>query len=172
MTYPSVMNLVYDRTWDDVAELKRIKEKILQRGYISLTGAEINTYFAAKGAYNVEDINRVILAMDYLYNLYSHRGYKVERKSVPSTPWTRTLGVRKTNVENYLSNAKALSGAITMYDSSPTLPENMEKLTIEGANAIEKILVEVYELLYNSENIINFSSTLGMSETGLYFGGV
>ena len=50
-------------------------------------------------------------------------------------------------IEAYRSNVAALRQALTLVESTPQAPEDMDLLTVEEANAIERILVNIDETL-------------------------
>lgn len=114
-----------------------------------------------RGAYNAVDLNRVETAVSYLARRLRElpgelRAY-AQKKGVAwadlfdvsydpkkfaltvKTDWTLQDKPTPEDMERYLGNVKTLRGAIE-YDTDP-LPEDMRKLTWEGANAIERALL-------------------------------
>lgn len=114
-----------------------------------------------RGAYNAVDLNRVETAVEYLAERLRQfpayiRAYAKERgvawdslfdvpydpgrfELVVKTDWTLRDKPTPEELDRYLGNVKTLRGALE-YDTDP-LPEDMRKLTWEGANAIERALL-------------------------------
>lgn len=102
----------------------------------------------AKGCYKAEDLNRVeantrelaekIRRMGYACpDIISKLNWKLEEFFSPET-WPV-----QEQMERYLENVRTVSAA---YGLDPVLPESMDRLTLEGANNIEKALksLELY----------------------------
>jgi hypothetical protein len=64
------------------------------------------------------------------------------------TNWTLWDIPVQTDMERYLGNVEAIRDACPGDVTFPTLPSSMSKLTYEGANSIEKVLLLVYEELH------------------------
>lgn len=107
----------------------------------------------AKGCYQAQDLNRVetntkviakkIREMGYACpDFVSKLDWKLEELFSPET-WPV-----QNQMERYLENVRRVSAA---YGVTPILPESMDKLTLEGANNIEKTLEALDFYIKNTE---------------------
>ena len=55
----------------------------------------------------------------------------------------------ESQMQQYLDNVAKFRAVVQVASSTPDVPADMQKLTISDANAIEKILVDVEQLLTN-----------------------
>ncbi len=137
----TVIRLVTDRVAADLEKL----QNMFARGLDNWTASE-KSWFAStlclRGAYDVLDVDRVELAVDWIgtwlhnYGCFDTWGPAVDRE--PDDALTVSDAAR------YLNRVGAIRDALTVPDGTPVTPENMrEALTIRGANDIETILVAV-----------------------------
>lgn len=151
------LGLITDRRQADLLRAKALA-KI---GYANMTAEERAEWDTAlKGAYNASDFNRVEGAVETLLEVllqlpddlrdfaeffgvawdtffdvpYSPSVLSLETK----TDWTREDIPDKASLNRYLGNVATLR-SIMEYETDE-LPDSMEGLTIDGANAIEKAL--------------------------------
>lgn len=107
----------------------------------------------SKGCYQAQDLNRVeantrelaqkIRRMGNICpDIISKLDWQLEELFSPET-WP----VQK-QMERYLQNVRTVSAA---YGLDPVLPESMDRLTLEGANNIEKALESLELYLKNTE---------------------
>lgn len=149
---------VYNRTQRHVDRLKLLQKK----GYANLSATEREEYhgFAALGAYNYSDINRVENAVAEIAELYG----LTLTTSRDCTYWTNpTKNTDGFNATRYLNNVVAIRNAALSVDSTlelPALPDSMDRLTWEMANNIEETLHIAY---VNAPN----SPVLGTAELGV-----
>ncbi len=127
-----MMDLVYDRTAEDVAAAKA------QRGSLA----------ALKGCYNVSDMNRVNAAVDELAAALNAAGYPVE---VNTKTFETGDILRRSDWGSYLSSVQSLRDAYYTLAATGELPDSNEALDFIGANTIEKILADI-ELLIGKMN--------------------
>lgn len=125
---------IYNRTQNHVDRLKLLRSK----GYENLTASEIAEYngYAALGAYNVSDLNRVEFAVAEL-------AARFKLGLTTKTDWTRGWSFTEQHSNRYIANVVAIRNAALAVDPAlvfPTLPADMHKLTYEGANNIEETL--------------------------------
>lgn len=153
--------LVTDRTQADVNRVKQIAEKIKNGTASESELAEFNSA-AMKGAYNYTDLNRVGIAMQYVADLLNDFGYLVSVS--PKTNWMETDYPTHSDIALYLSDLSKLREAFAMMQSTPNVPNGMEKLTFAEANNIEKILVDINELLMKSAQAWFYSGELFAGE--------
>ena len=137
------MNLIYDRTAADVAEAKRICTKV-QLGEV-LTEAEQTAYFAGlRGSYNASDMNRVESAVAELSVALNAAGYA--NITIPRE-WSDGEIVTAAKWAQYLANVQTLVDAYYTLAGSPALPAASDRLSFDGANAIERILADIDMLI-------------------------
>lgn len=99
----------------------------------------------SKGHYNATDLNRVGKAMQYIADRLHGYGYAVA--IMPKTNWVMTDKPQKRQMDQYVHDIAALRQAVSVYSSTPGAPADMEKLTCQEANDIEKILVDLDEII-------------------------
>ena len=140
--YYGMLNLITDRTQADVERVRQLAQK----GFGNMTAAE-KTEWASdlKGAYNASDLNRVGAAVAYVAGRLTGYGYAVSVS--PRQDWQVTDIPTQESMTAYLADVAALRAALTVAAGTPEVPEDMDRLTWKEANDIEKILVDVDELL-------------------------
>ena len=162
--------LVIDRTEQDVERLKTIFQKglpnmsadeyqYLIRGELEVledsvaddlvdaNGLTIQSRDGVlpKGAYNYQDLNRVIEAVEYVTELIRSAGYAID-DPVPVKSGQYTVEDIPTveQMEIYLENVERVKNRLPLvnirYPSIPSVPADMERLLPNEANDIEKIL--------------------------------
>ena len=155
--------LITDRTQADVDELVALLKKD------TFTADELTAFQTSKGAYNYTDLNRVESAVAYLAAAFVQaptdlRQYASDRNvawdavfDVPYDPddyddittktdWAATDIPSATQMTRYLANVALIQSAFT---SAVILPSTMNNLTFDGANKIERALVEAYNSFVN-----------------------
>lgn len=133
------MNLVTDRTADDVSRWLELKHK----GLNGMTASEMTEWLNSKGAYNHTDLNRVEAAVSLIAEKLRDIGINV-RVSTKSD-WTRDDVPTASDLARYLDNVRALRNASTGLRFAPGLPGSMARLDYIGANSIEEVLAYVSE---------------------------
>lgn len=130
-----MIRLITDRTKADVAVLED-----LYRRPGEWTEAELEWFNTAivKGAYNAEDLNRVGVAVQWLAQELTRRGYLVSVQT--KTDWDQTDAPTQTQMATYLQNVETVRSAQGLY--VPDIPATMRRSTVEDWNKIEKVLVE------------------------------
>lgn len=138
-----MLEMITDRTAEDVSRWKELKSK----GYASMTEDERREWERSKGAYSYTDLNRVEDAVAFLHQRLGELGYDTPQ------PVTRTWTVydvpTEADMTRYLNNVKAIRDALSVYSTTPNVPASMHKLTFQGANDIERILLDVERLAEN-----------------------
>lgn len=177
----SIINeLITDRTRADISRIERLLSKGWdnmtedERGYflglpgsygvplVSLDGHELyslggeqlqaleQAVMAVKGAYNASDLNRVTEAVEYLAARIIGYGNRLDELS-GQVVWSMDVIPTADSMRQYLDNVGLIRSAISVLPGTPSVPDDMEDLTVDEANAIEKILVDVDFLLNNME---------------------
>lgn len=162
------MNLVFDRTEQDVADAKAIIKLILLNGWDSLSSSQKATYLnGLKGAYNYTDLNRLENAISSVSQALNTYGYinKVNSKldwGYAALPTTKDMARIKENIDN-------LRDAYYTYNSTPPTPAegNLRFLDYVSANNLEKILYDVEEIAYKMVYSYRYSNTFYSNLGGL-----
>lgn len=102
----------------------------------------------AKGNYNADDLNRVAAAVNYVSEMFAQYGYSVPE--AVAADWKTNDLPRKSKIDEHHAKTLAAIGLILYPGKPDKIPETLDKLTIEGANAIERAL---YELIIAGNNI-------------------
>lgn len=157
-------NLITNRTKSDVSYVRALCEKGLNR----MSNDEKSAFLSGlKGAYNATDLNRVESAVaflpSFLNNLQNEinsylASIGVAEDSLYNVPYNVPIENLETkmdwdvfdipyvaNLERYLSNITVARGWLELPADTPNAPDSMHKFTYEKANAIEQILLAVYE---------------------------
>lgn len=100
-----------------------------------------------KGAYGAVDLNRVGEAIIQVVDRLKAAGNDI--KVSPKTDWTREDIPTPDQMVHYLEQIQKVRDVLAVYQTTPAVPADMEKLTHTEANDIEKILVDVDQLITN-----------------------
>ena len=100
-----------------------------------------------KGAYKASDLNRVGAAMNYVAARLREQGY--DPHISPKTDWMDGEWVTPADEAVYLGDLAELRKQFTLYETTPEVPPDLEKLNYIEANSIEQILVDIDALLTN-----------------------
>lgn len=159
-------NLIYDRTSEDVAEVRRLLAKLDPETGDGLTAAEQAKWDAGlKGAYNYTDLNRVESAVKTLAVALTSAGYPVEVTPVlkgsksEDREWQEGDIVRRAQWATYLENVQRLRDAYYTLAETGALPKPEDKLGYVGANTIEKVLADIDLLLDGMKSIYRRAGT-------------
>lgn len=159
-------NLVYDRTAEDVAEVRRLLAKLDPETGDGLTAAEQAKWDAGlKGAYNFTDLNRVESAVKLLAAALTAAGYPVEITPVlkgskaEDREWQEGDVLYRPQWTTYLANVQALRDAYYTLAETGELPTPEDKLKYTGANTIEKVLADIDLLLDGMKSIYRRAGT-------------
>lgn len=132
-----IVNLVTDRAESD----KAYAAYLLSKNWGEYTSAEKGLYNAGlKGSYTSIDMNRVGTACEYLHNLFTSLGYDVSGYVTLRTNWQDGEIPNENDWNTYLSSVSSLK---SVFSAEQELPSTMRHLTVDDANNIEKLLLEV-----------------------------
>ncbi len=134
-----MIRLVTDRTQADVDRLAELYDRLAAGG--AWTEEELEWYNTAaclRGSYDVEDLNRVGTAVQFLAGELKKRGYVLDVQ--PKTDWTEEDAPTRSQMGDYLQNVETVRTAQGLYVLE--IPYTMRFPTLAGTNAIEKALVE------------------------------
>lgn len=143
--YYGLLNLITDRTQDDVEALRRL----LRTPYTQWTDEQRAEFIsgANKGAYNATDLNRVGGAMNYVAARLAALGIAVSIS--PKTDWTDNEIPTDGSMAQYLSDLSVLRAALIVSEDTPQVPDSMGLLTYQEANDIEQILLDIDMMITN-----------------------
>lgn len=136
-------NLIYDRTEDNVTQLKELSKL----RYQDMTDEEKQSWIDnLKGCYRYTDLNRVEEAVEYLKNKIIEYGWSINLQ--PTKIWTQYDYPNSSDMTRYLNNIKAIRDLNWVLSDTPNAPSNI-KLGWSEANDIERILHDVELMLVN-----------------------
>lgn len=142
-----INTLVTDRTAADLARWLELRNK----GYANMTEAERAEWGAGmKGAYNASDLNRVGEAMNYIRDRLADASYISRIVFTAKTDWTETDIPTAKDITEYLRYVSIIREALAQFATTPTTPTYTGGLDYQEANNIEKILVDVDQLITNT----------------------
>lgn len=146
------LNLIIDRTNVDVTYAQSMKGK----KWANFTEEQKVEYLLGlKGAYCYIDFNRVENAVAYLSDLLKIYGYSntVNIK----TNWTAEDMQKVSEIQRYINNIAELKNKYYS-NVEGTMPTTATWLTVEGANYLEKLLVDIEQ------------TVIGMTQNYIYCG--
>lgn len=157
--YYGLLNLITDRTQADVdlvAQLSAIN-------WADMSDSQKTAWQSnLKGAYNASDLNRVGNAIRYIAGRLEDAGYAVPVN--PKIDWLESDIPTYSDMEIYLNNVEIIRGTLTVPPATPEVPDDMETLTYEEANDIERILLAVDALITNMINAYFYSNEIVCGE--------
>lgn len=152
-------HLITDRTTADVDRVKYLAAKALQ----DMTAEERAEWLSPlKGSYNYTDLNRVEEAVAYVAGRLGEFGYLPEQPMIRY--WSGEDIPNENDISRYLNNVATLRSAITVWASTPDAPNSTVNFDIYQANALEKILVDVDQILNHIRDSWYFSGDLYAAE--------
>ena len=150
---------IIDRTAEDVARWKMLHDK----GWAAMTPEEqLEWTLGMKGAYKHTDMNRVESAVADLAARFERRGITLALTT--KTDWVRTSWPTKNDMRRYFDNVEALRQATGVTLNAPSTPTINNRLTYQGANDIEKILLAVQRWLDSTDESEYYSGELYAGE--------
>ncbi len=172
----------HDNIWETVAERSEDDVYRVELTMVNGAGATARTTFTlyyglhlitdrtradvenrtAKGSYNASDLNRVGAAMDYLAERLRGQGY-FPRIS-PKLDWTEADYPTPSSMGVYLADLRELRSKLKLRSTTPAAPADMEALTYQEANNIEKILEDIDRLVTNAAQAWFYSGDLFSGE--------
>lgn len=154
-----MLNLITDRTADDVARWKELHDK----GWEAMTAAERTEWLGGmKGSYNYTDMNRVESAVRELVERFRKIGTNLSLTT--KTDWTMTNWPTKADMSRYFSNVAAIRTAAVVAQSVPNAPTTTMLFEYTKANDLEKILLAVEWWLDRVESSQMYSGDLYLGE--------
>lgn len=132
-----MIEMITDRSSSDVELIKNLNTK----GFDGWTTEEVAQYIAGlKGAYNASDLNRVESAVKFVWDRFITIGYGSLSLNI-KTNWDDSDVLTARDAQRYLNNIKSLRNLIAVPVTTPDVPTDLDYLTYEEANDIEKLLL-------------------------------
>ena len=157
-------NLIFDRKNQDVTKLKTLRTKVRNR---TASTAEYEEWLSSlKGAYNITDLNRVGEVINYLSDVLNSYGYS--NNAHARTDWEITEKPNPEQMAQYLENLNKIRYAYFINVTTPELPPDMNKLTFEEANNIEKMLQDITDLLAYATQMFVYSGVANSAQDRLW----
>lgn len=157
--YYGLLNLITDRTQADVDYAARLNAA----GWDGMTEDERTAWtLGLKGTYDYTDLNRVGNAVAYVAGRLTGAGYALNVN--PKIDWTEDDTQRAADMASYLADISAIRNALIVPPAIPEVPDDMEGLTYEEANDIERILLAVDALITNMINAYFYSNEIVCGE--------
>lgn len=122
-------DLIFDRTQADV-DYALVFER-----------ENIHTDENLRGAYNASDRNRVANALNYLTDTLRHNGY--EHMTRVKSDWKNGDIVKASHNAETIKNLKEAKRVLSQI--SLVIPDNLDYLSYQKANAVEQILFDMFE---------------------------
>lgn len=167
-------DLIYDRVAADVARAKEILAKAKTLGWDSLSASEQEEYAsgdggalydslnaplvgsdgvplrgedtsALRGEERYTDFQRVEDAITELVPLWEAQGNTAISGLQPNT-WAITDIPTPAKVQRLLNSLRVIRALTTVWSATPPVPANLEGMDYEVANALEKIVADVWLL--------------------------
>ena len=151
--------LITDRTQADFERWKYLRDK----GFAKMTESERTEWLAddLKGAYHKGDLNRVGEALNYLRDRLAAAGYITYQTDFTArTTWTVSSIPTADDLACYLRSVSNIREALSQFKTTPPAPTYTGTLSIDEANNIEKILIDVDELITKMQAIRYFGGDI------------
>lgn len=157
--YYGLLNLITDRTQADVDYAARLNAV----GWDGMTEDERTAWtLGLKGTYDYTDLNRVGNAVAYVAGRLTGAGYALNVN--PKIDWTEDDTQSAADMASYLADISAIRNALIVPPTIPEVPDDMEGLTYEEANDIERILLAVDALITSMINAYFYSNEIVCGE--------
>lgn len=112
--------------------------------------------------YNITDLNRVGQAMRYVASRLRACGFDVV--VTPRTDWVWTDRATPAAAKRYLNNLRKIRKALVLFVNTPDVPDGRRPFTAEEANDIEKILIDVEDMVQRTMQCWYFCGDLYAGE--------
>lgn len=169
-----VWKTVVDRTYNDIYEVSILAVDSLGKSSRLTTtiyyGLQLITDRTAqdvsreteKGFYNYTDLNRVESACKTVSEMLNSSGYPTTLQ--PQKTWAETDFWSESEMIRYLDNVSHCKNQLGIPDDYFSIPESMDWLTWQGANAIEKSLEGTAEFIAKIKDQQVYSGTFFAGE--------
>lgn len=114
------------------------------------------------GYYDITDLNRVGNAMYYIAERLRACGWDIAVS--PRTDWVWTDRATPAAAKRYLNNLRKIRTALTLFASTPAAPSGAAPFNAQEANDIEKILIDVEDMVQRTMDGYFYSGDLYAGE--------
>lgn len=114
------------------------------------------------GFYDISDLNRVGNAMYYIAARLRACGWDVV--ATPRTDWVFTDRVTPSAAKRFLTNLRKIRTALALFAATPAVPSGAAPFTAQEANDIEKILIDVEDMVERTMAAYFYSGDLFAGE--------
>lgn len=153
--------LITDRTAADLSRWQALRDK----GWANMTTEEKAEWASGmKGAYKPSDLNRVGNALNNLRDRLAAAGYISANAFTAKTSWTDGEVPTGADLTYYLNCVSVIREAMAQFSTTPPAPEDTGSLTIQEANGIEQIALDIDQLIRNMLAARFFSNDLYSGE--------
>lgn len=140
----TLFDFVTDRTYADYQRWRTLRDK----GWQNMTAAERAEWSGdMKGAYNANDLSRVGQALHLLKDDLIQCGYLGYIKFNVKQYWNDSNVPTAAEFTDYLKAVETVRAAMAQYPTTPKTPADTGSLDVQGANDIEKIIIDIDELI-------------------------
>ena len=151
--------LITFRKQADINRILYLLGRMQSVGYDGLLDSEKAEWSRSlRGAYNASDLNRVGGYVQYIVNWLKYYAYLITVDA--KTDWQREDFATPSTMSTYLGNLHALVNGYCATPGAGALPEDMEALTFEEANAIERLLEELIYAITGMESNYRYAGDL------------
>jgi hypothetical protein len=157
-------NLIVDRTDEDVEYARELRQLIMRREAAPEQWEE--WLEELRGRYSFHTLNRVAFEMIETARIVSERYKSVS--VFPKTDWTEREYPTHQQLRAYLDEIDKIRKIAAEVFDVPELPENMNNLTHQAANNIEKILFMAREMVESAGKVFVQSGMVQCGFTGPY----
>lgn len=120
-----------------------------------------------KGSYNYTDLNRVGEWINYLAGLLAEMGYT--NNIVARTDWSMTDIPNVDNTGEYLDRLVQIRAILpVIYETTPSVPVDMQSFNYVKANDIEQILFDIDKLIAIMKNYFVHSGVANCGQGRLW----
>lgn len=162
------LNLITDRTQADIDRLLYLRSLFFYdpetgKTYFLGTEEELAEWNAGlRGAYTAADLNRVGAAVEYVVARLTEAGYVITVST--KLDWLDSDNPTAEQMETYLNNIREIRGSFPGFPDTPDVPADMDGLDYNEANNIEKILMDVDQLITHMVSSYVYSNEVNAGE--------
>lgn len=157
-----LLELVFDRTQKDVDRAVEIIRQVKTLGIDNVSGDIKELYNnGLKGCYNLSDIRRIYAVVSNLLINLNENGYAPD---IDVKTYLDNDIFDESDIKSFLDNIKNLRECIAVFNTTPQVPTVSEWIDFNVANAIEKILFDISEVLQLVESSRVYSGTINSSD--------
>ena len=140
----NLFDFVTDRTYADYQRWLTLRDK----GWQNMTDEERAEWNRGmKGAYNSSDLSRVSEVVRLIKDELTQCGYLGYVEFNVRKTWSGRDVPTAAEFTDYLKGVETVRAALAQFPTTPKTPADTGSLDFQGANDIEKILIDIDELI-------------------------